>query len=289
MEGLGQLFDVMSSCFQKQYVRVLTIAGSDSGGGAGIQADLKTFAALGCYGTSAITAVTVQNTLGVKGIHSIPPSIVAAQIRAVLDDIRPSAIKIGMVHTAALAEVISSTLMNYPDIPVVFDPVMISTSGHRLIEDDTVAAIKCGLLKSANLLTPNIDEASLLCGRKIESLADMFTAAASMLDMGCRGVLLKGGHLVGPMMNDVYMDAEGTSQVFSAKAVQTTNTHGTGCTLSAAIAAHLALGLPIVEAIKRSKDYVNAALEAGKDVLTGAGNGPLNHAFDPVKQLIIGI
>jgi hydroxymethylpyrimidine/phosphomethylpyrimidine kinase len=142
----------MSSCFQKQYVRVLTIAGSDSGGGAGIQADLKTFAALGCYGTSAITAVTVQNTLGVKGIHSIPPSIVAAQIRAVLDDIRPSAIKIGMVHTAALAEVISSTLMNYPDIPVVFDPVMISTSGHRLIEDDTVAAIKCGFINCSTLL-----------------------------------------------------------------------------------------------------------------------------------------
>jgi len=274
----------MNPGFEERYVRVLTIAGSDCGGGAGIQADLKTFAALGCYGTSAITAVTVQNTLGVTDIHSIPPPIVAAQIRAVLDDIRPTAIKIGMVHTAALAEVITSTLLNYPGIPVIFDPVMISTSGHKLIQDDTVDAIKCGLMKMADLITPNIDEASLLSGQEINSLRNMFEVAHLMLDMGCRAVLLKGGHLKGSMMNDVYVDEGGFSQVFAARHIETSNTHGTGCTLSAAIAAHLAMGHSYVEAISAAKDYLTSALEAGKSVVTGAGAGPLNHGFSPLIQ-----
>lgn len=275
----------MSMAFQEQYVPVLTIAGSDSGGGAGIQADLKTFAALGCYGTSAITAVTVQNTMGVRDIYSIPPAIVEAQIRAVIDDIHPKAIKIGMVHTAVLAEVIAGTLKDYPGIPVIFDPVMVSTSGHKLIQDDTIAALRSGLFRSADLLTPNLDEASLLCERAIGSLTDMLEAAKLMLDMGCRAVLLKGGHLKGPLMQDVYMAGEGICRVFEAPYIETSNTHGTGCTLSAAIAAQLALGRQPIEAITAAKDYLNLALEHGRYVRTGAGAGPLNHFFDPMKQV----
>lgn len=279
----------MSVALQEQYVSVLTIAGSDSGGGAGIQADLKTFAALGCYGTSAITAVTVQNTLGVQDIHSIPPAIVAAQIRAVLDDIQPRAIKIGMVHTAALAATIAGTLMDYPGIPVIFDPVMVSTSGHKLIQDDTIAAIRSGLFRSADLLTPNIDEASLLCGQPIGSLADMLEAAEILMGLGCKAVLLKGGHLKETLMQDVYMEAGGVSRAFASPYISTWNTHGTGCTLSAAIAANLALGHPMVESISYAKDYLTAALGQGMHVRTGAGAGPLNHFHDPMKQIKISL
>jgi hydroxymethylpyrimidine/phosphomethylpyrimidine kinase len=249
----------MSVALQEQYVSVLTIAGSDSGGGAGIQADLKTFAALGCYGTSAITAVTVQNTLGVQDIHCIPPAIVAAQIRAVLDDIQPRAIKIGMVHTAALAETIAGMLMDYPGIPVIFDPVMVSTSGHKL------------------------------CGQPIGSLADMLEAAEILMGLGCKAVLLKGGHLKETLMQDVYMEAGGVSRVFASPYISTWNTHGTGCTLSAAIAANLALGHPMVESISYAKDYLTAALEQGMHVRTGAGAGPLNHFHDPMKQIKISL
>lgn len=263
------------------YASVLTIAGSDSGGGAGIQADLKTFAALGCYGTSAITAITVQNTLGVQEIHSVPPAIVAAQIRAVMDDIRPAAVKVGMVHTAALATIIHATLKDYASVPVVFDPVMVSTSGHRLILDDTIAALKMGLFVSADLLTPNIDEAMLLSGRRIESLEDMLDAAELLLKLGCKAVLLKGGHLSGAVVHDVYATAEGLRAVYDAAHVKTANTHGTGCTLSAAIAAQLALGNTFPEAILQAKDYLQQAIEHGKDVTTGSGNGPLNHFFHP--------
>ncbi len=266
---------------QYRYPSVLTIAGSDSGGGAGIQADLKTFSALGCYGTSAITAVTIQNTLGVQGIHSIPAEIVAAQIRAVMDDIRPAAIKVGMVHTASQAYVISETIGEYPGVPLIFDPVMVSTSGHKLIEDDTIAALKAGLFKSADLLTPNLDEAALLSGITILSHDDMYSAAKLLVDQGCKAVLLKGGHLDGPVIKDIYVDAAGHSEVFVSAHVRTPNTHGTGCTLSAAIAANLSLGLTLLEAIGKAKVYLSLALEQGCNVKTGNGSGPLNHSFDP--------
>lgn len=266
-----------------KYVAVLTIAGSDSGGGAGIQADLKTFSALGCFGTSAITAVTVQNTLGVSGIHSIPPEIVQAQISAVVDDIRPGAIKIGMVHTAALAHAIAQTLRHYPDVPVVFDPVMVSTSGHKLIEDDTVSALKETLLPLAHLVTPNLEEAALLTGRSIQSLPEMLEAAGMLLDNGCKAVLVKGGHLKGPVMYDVLKTSDGRSQIFESSPICTTNTHGTGCTLSAAVAAFRALGHDLPAAVIKGRQFVLAALEAGKDVKTGAGPGPLNHFFKPEK------
>jgi hydroxymethylpyrimidine/phosphomethylpyrimidine kinase len=223
--------------------------------------------------------------MGVRDIHSIPPAIVEAQIRAVIDDIHPKAIKIGMVHTAVLAEVIAGTLKDYPDIPIIFDPVMVSTSGHKLIQDDTIAALRSGLFRSAGLLTPNLDEASLLCERQIGSLTDMLEAAELMLDLGCKAVLLKGGHLKGPLVHDVYMANEGICRVFEAPYIETSNTHGTGCTLSAAIAAQLALGRQPIEAIIAAKDYLNLALEHGRYVRTGAGAGPLNHFFDPMKQV----
>jgi hydroxymethylpyrimidine/phosphomethylpyrimidine kinase len=267
-----------------KYPAVITIAGSDSGGGAGIQADLKTFAALGCYGSSAITAVTVQNTLGVQAIHSIPAEIVEGQIRAVMDDIKPAAVKVGMVHTPELASIINETLRNYPGVPVIFDPVMVSTSGHKLILDDTIAALKAGLIVSADLLTPNLDEAVLLCGKRIKSLEDMLEAAKLLIGFGCKAVLLKGGHLNGPIMYDVYVSAEGFSTVFNAAHIQTRNTHGTGCTLSAAIAAKFALGYSMIPAIESAKSYLSSALEHGRDVQTGAGSGPLNHFFKPEQQ-----
>ena len=267
-----------------RYPTVLTIAGSDSGGGAGIQADLKTFAALGCYGTSAITAVTVQNTLGVQAIHSIPAELVEAQIRAVMDDIKPAAVKVGMVHTPELASIIDGTLKSYAGVPVIFDPVMVSTSGHKLILDDTIDALKAGLLVSADLLTPNLDEAVLLCGKRIEKLEDMLEAAELLIKLGCKAVLLKGGHLSGPITHDVYLNAEGDNVVFDATYIETRNTHGTGCTLSAAIAAELALGCSMTQAIERAKNYLSLALEHGKDVHTGRGSGPLNHFFKPEPQ-----
>ena len=269
---------------QYRYAAVLTIAGSDSGGGAGIQADLKTFAALGCYGTSAITAVTVQNTVGVQAIHSIPAEFVRAQISAVMEDINPIAVKVGMVHTAELATVIHETLKEYPKVPVIFDPVMVSTSGHKLILDDTIAALKAGLVVSADLVTPNLDEAALLCSLEIKSVKEMLNAAEMLLRLGCRAVLVKGGHLRGRVLQDVYVNADGTRSMFKAARIDTRNTHGTGCTLSAAIAAQIALGDQLPLAIKHAKEYLNFALEYGKDVQTGSGAGPLNHFHNPRKQ-----
>ena len=268
---------------QYRYPSVLTIAGSDSGGGAGIQADLKTFSALGCYGTSAITAVTVQNTLGVTGIHSIPAAIVQQQIKAVMDDIAPLAIKIGMVHSAELALAIAETLSSYPDIPVIFDPVMVATSGDKLIEDNTLSALRTTLFPVATLLTPNLDEAALLVGREITSLEEMLSAAKEILQTGCFAVLLKGGHLKGVKIFDVYIDKEGKEEVFESAYINSENVHGTGCTLSAAIAAHLSLGNALENAVSNSREYVFHAILHGRNVKTGNGHGPLNHFFNPQK------
>lgn len=266
-----------------KYASVLTIAGSDSGGGAGIQADLKTFSALGCFGTSAITAVTVQNTLGVTGIHSIPPEIVEAQIRSVMDDIQPAAIKIGMVHNAELALAIAAALQSYPGVPVVFDPVMVATSGDKLIKEHTVATLKSALFPLTTLLTPNLDEAVLLAGGQISNLTEMRLAAAEILKTGCFAVLLKGGHLKGETVYDIYLDKTGKEVVFESVFIQSGNLHGTGCTLSAAIAAHLAMGLELEQAIGPSREFVFHAILHGRMVKTGRGHGPLNHFFNPQK------
>jgi hydroxymethylpyrimidine/phosphomethylpyrimidine kinase len=265
------------------YPSVLTIAGSDSGGGAGIQADLKTFSALGCFGTSAITAITVQNTMGVSGIHSIPANIVQGQIVAVMDDIKPYAIKIGMVHSTELAEAISDTLQAYQNTPVIFDPVMVATSGDKLIREDTVSVLKTALFPLMTLVTPNLDEAEILTGQRITNLEEMRTAAKALLQTGCTAVLLKGGHLKGRRLYDVYVSTQGEEQIFESDFIESENVHGTGCTLSSAIAAYLALGEELPEAIALARTYVHNAILHGKDVKTGHGHGPLNHFFNPFK------
>lgn len=268
-----------------KYVPVLTIAGSDSGGGAGIQADLKTFSALGCFGTSAITAITVQNTLGVTGIHSVPPEIVTGQIRAVMDDIQPAAIKIGMIHTPELALAIAETLLSYPGVPVVLDPVMVATSGDRLIKSETIAIIKEKLFPLVTLVTPNLDEAAILAEMPLHQLSDMQAAATRILSHGCNAVLVKGGHLAGSELFDVYRDRDGREHIVSSEHIATSNTHGTGCTLSSAIAAYLGRGEALVRAIDLASEYIHAAIVAGQYVQTGKGHGPLNHFYAPVKQI----
>jgi hydroxymethylpyrimidine/phosphomethylpyrimidine kinase len=267
-----------------KYPAVLTIAGSDSGGGAGIQADLKTFSALGCFGTSAITAVTVQNTCGVYNIHSIPPAIVQEQINVVMNDIHPVAIKIGMVHSADLAIAIASTITKY-QVPIILDPVMVATSGAKLIEDSTIEVLKKKLFPLATLITPNLDEAEILAALKIKDVEGMKAAAANIIKTGCNAVLIKGGHLKGERIYDVYLDKNGKQEIFESDYIDTTNTHGTGCTLSSAIAAFMTRRFELTAAITEARAYVHAAIDHGKDVQTGKGNGPLNHFFNPQKLI----
>jgi hydroxymethylpyrimidine/phosphomethylpyrimidine kinase len=265
------------------YPGVLTIAGSDSGGGAGIQADLKTFSALGCFGTSAITAITVQNTMGVTAIHSVPAPIVAGQIKAVMDDIAPAAVKIGMIHTAELAHIIADTLSHYPGLPVILDPVMVASSGDKLIKDETIETLKHRLYPLAAVITPNLDEAAILSGMKISNLDEMKLAAQKIIEAGPHSVLLKGGHLKSKELYDVYLDEAGKEVVFRSEWIDSNNVHGTGCTLSSAIAAYMALGNNLVNAISRARAYTRSAIAEGRDVQTGKGHGPLNHFFAPEK------
>lgn len=268
-----------------KYPVVLSIAGSDSGGGAGIQADLKTISALGCYGATAITAVTVQNTLGVSAVHVIPRDIVTQQIKAVADDMKPRAIKIGMIPEPGTATAIARILQEYPHIPFILDPVMVSSSGYRLAENNAVTVLKYQLFPLAALITPNLDEAMLIAGIDIRTVEDMEIAAARFIELGCKAVLIKGGHLKGVTLCDVYLDKNGSTQQFKSIAINTANTHGTGCTLSSAIAAFIALGDDMIVAIGKAKKYVHQAIECGKDVKTGLGHGPLNHFFDPQKMI----
>jgi len=271
-------FFILHSSF-KNYIPVLTIAGSDSGGGAGIQADIKTMSALGCYATSAITAITVQNTLGVTAIQAVEPDIVAGQIRAVMEDIRPRAVKIGMVNDAATVSAIADTLRGYSIDNLIIDPVMVSTSGSRLMRDDALDVLRTQLMPICTLLTPNLPETEVIADMRITDKECMDEAAERIKKMGCRAVLIKGGHIAGRKIDRLY---EGNDmREYACDDVPTHNTHGTGCTLSAAIASFLALGLPMTEAISHAKDYVTEALKAGADVKTGDGHGPVNHFFDP--------
>ena len=271
-----------------KYKCALTIAGSDSVGGAGIQADIKTMSALGVYAASAVTAVTVQNTKGVYGIEALRPEIVAGQIRAVMDDIYPSAVKIGMVNDSATISAIAETLGDYPDTLVVIDPVMVSTSGCRLMQEDALLTFRTELLPLAFLLTPNVPEAEILADTSIGSVGDMDHAAATICREAHCDVLIKGGHLDGATKTDILYSGGSRKATFETKTVDTRNTHGTGCTLSSAITAHLALGYDTTDAIKLAKDYLYGALEAGKDVEIGKGYGPVDHFFQPrclVKEL----
>lgn len=264
-----------------EYVKCLTIAGSDSGGGAGIQADLKTMSALGVYGMSVITAITAQNTCGVSAIQPIEAPVVRAQIEAVLSDIGTDAVKIGMLHSPRIVETVIDMLDQYTPRYTVFDPVMISTSGHKLIEDETIELIRSEMFGRVIVITPNIDEAILLSKIDIIDLKDMYKAAEIFLKNGCRNVLMKGGHLKGHKMTDILFSQENEPLILSADQIVTDNTHGTGCTLSSAIASYLALGHELYQAVTLAKDYITSALQAGAGICTGKGHGPLNHFFNP--------
>ena len=264
-----------------EYPRVLSIAGSDSGGGAGIQADLKTIAALGCFGMTAITALTAQNTCGVRAIHGVPPQMLRDQIDAVVEDIGVHAVKIGMLHAPEIVRTVAEAIDRHALKNVVFDPVMVATSGAVLIEKTAMDALARELFLCVAVVTPNLDEAALLVNRPLNSVEDMAQAAASLKAMGARAVLLKGGHLPGEVVTDLLLTESGEMHWMEAPRIHSPNTHGTGCTLSSAIAAHLALGAPLVDAVRRARDYVRGALKAGRTVRTGKGSGPLNHAYSP--------
>ena len=251
--------------------RVLIVAGSDSGGGAGIQADLKTVSALGGFGMTAITALTAQNTLGVFGVHPVPPEFIVQQMRVVLDDIGADAIKIGMLGSAEIAEAVADFLET-TNIPIVLDPVMVSTSGSALLDAPGAAAMKQRMLPKALLLTPNLREAEALTGLKIDGLTAMERAAERLLRLGPRNVLLKGGHLDGDELIDLLVGQDGRAE-FRHPRIDTRHTHGTGCTLASAVAAGLAQGLMLRDAVSGAHDYVQKAIRAAPGF--GRGNGPL--------------
>lgn len=266
-----------------RYYTALTIAGSDSCGGAGIQADIKTMSALGVYAASAITAITVQNTKGVYGIQNVEPEIVKGQIEAVMEDIHPDAIKIGMVNDCDTIRAIAETLKKYQESfqHLVIDPVMVSTSGCRLMQEDALDVFITELLPLATLLTPNIPEAEILANRKIENAEDIKAAAAAISKLGCRYVLIKGGHFDGEEKIDHLFEGGKQKTSYRGISVNTRNTHGTGCTLSSAITSYLAREMDMNTAIAMAKTYLSGAILAGKDIKIGEGHGPVNHFYEP--------
>ena len=255
----------------------MSIAGSDCSGGAGIQADLKTISALGAYAATAITAITVQNTTGVRAIHPVPPVFVRGQIEAVMDDIRPDAIKIGMINDIQIVRVISDCLQKYSPAYVVYDPVMVSTSGKKLMTDEAIEEIKKELLPLVTLITPNIDEAKVLTGKSIHNIQDMQAAAKMLTDDYHTSILLKGGHLEGDNMCDLLHTSESIYHIYEEKKIESHNLHGTGCTLSSAIAANLAKGLHVKEAVEEAKAYITEAIGFGFPL--GKGVGPVHHFY----------
>lgn len=268
------------------YPRVLTIAGSDSSGGAGIQADLKTMTALGCYGMTVITALTAQNTVGVTAIHDIPIDMVKAQIDAVVDDIGVNAVKIGMLSSATIIQTVSQAIEVKALPQIVLDPVMVSATGAQLIADDAKDALVEMLFPKVQVITPNLDEASLLLGFQINTMADINRAAYALAGQGANAVLIKGAHLIAKDVLDVLAIRQvrtGAIELHELKSprIQTHNLHGAGCTLSSAIASYLALGLDLPEAVQAARVYVLAAIKAGMSVRTGHGVGPLNHTYAP--------
>lgn len=266
----------------KEYRRALSIAGSDPSGGAGLQADLKTFSALGVFGTTAIVAVVDENTQGVYGVHPIPDSFVAGQIRSVMSDIGTDAVKIGMLHSSSLIRTVLETLREYPDVrDIVLDPVMVATSGDPLLEPDAIGTLRDELIPYARVITPNLPEASMLLGTTVDRQDELEDAAR---DLSAKfgdsrvSVMLKAGHLDDDTLTDIFYNAE-TGRVLrlTSPRVRTVNTHGTGCTMSSAIAAWLAKGADLDTAVTNAKDYVAAAIAAGADYRIGKGHGPVNH------------
>lgn len=266
----------------KQYNRVLSIAGSDPSGGAGIQADIKTISACGCFATTAITAVVDENTVGVTDVHPVPIRFVTGQIRSVLDDIGADAVKIGMLHSAELVETVRCTLADYPEVrKIVVDPVMVATSGDPLLEATAVESLKTRLIPMATVITPNIPEAEILLGERIEDSAAL-PDAARRLSEECGGVavFLKAGHLSDQTLTDYFYNAQsGRLTPLSSPRIATRNTHGTGCTLSSALSSFLALGLSLDEAAAEAKRYIAGAIEAGAEYSIGKGHGPVAHFY----------
>ncbi len=256
--------------------RALTIAGSDSSGGAGIQADLKTFTALGVYGMSAITSVTVQNTQGVYGVLDVPPQMVYEQIKVVVKDIGVDAVKTGMLHTEAIIKFVAEAIKDFSIDKFVMDTVMYSKSGYPLLEESAQKALIERLIPLATVITPNIPEAERLCNFRINSIEDMERACKTLLSFGCKAVLVKGGHLKDGNNVDVFYDGV-SFEYLQGRFVDTKNTHGTGCTLSSAITAYLAKGFDLKTAVKKAKEYIQGAIENSLNI--GKGHGPLNHMW----------
>jgi len=267
----------------KRYPVILAIAGSDSSGGAGIQADIKAISALGAYASTAITAITVQNTTGVKAIHPVPAEYVKGQIEVVMEDILPDAIKIGMINDIEIVRVIAESILKYNPKHVVFDPVMVSTSGSKLINDDAIEVLVKELIPLTHLITPNLNEVEVLTGKRCNNIEEMKEAAKELLSFGSQAVLVKGGHLPGEEMYDVLQtNSQKEPVIFVDKHIESSNVHGTGCTLSSSISTFLAFGENIADAVNKAKKYTTGAIESGKDVFIGHGNGPLNHFYNPV-------
>lgn len=266
---------------KKQYKTALSIAGSDPSGGAGIQADLKTFSACGCYGSTVIVAVVDENTVGVTGVHPIPVPFVSGQIKSVLDDIGANAIKIGMLHSSELILAVRDTLAEYNIKNIVLDPVMVATSGDKLLQDEAIETLKTELIPFVRVITPNIPEAEILLGRKIENQKDLSAVIKDLSFGGKVSVMLKAGHLKEDELTDVFYNAE-TDEIIelTSKRIATKNTHGTGCTFSSAITAFLAHGLPLNDAARKAKEYINHAIVAGADFEIGKGHGPVHHFFN---------
>ena len=253
----------------------MTIAGSDSGAGAGIQADLKAFAAMGVYGTSVLTAITAQNTHGVTEAYELPASIIGAQVDAVLSDIGADAVKTGMLSSSAVIDCVVEKLRSYAVEKLVVDPVMVAQAGSRLLREDAVEALRRDLMPMASLVTPNRWEAEVLSGRSVTDVAEARLAARELVLMGARSALVKGGHIHGPPTDVLFDGSEFTE--FTAERVQTTSTHGTGCTLASAIAACVARGQSVQDAVAAGKEYVTGAIRAAQPI--GGGNGPVNHFY----------
>lgn len=273
---------------RKTYPVVLSIAGSDSSGGAGIQADLKTFSALGVYGTTAITAITAQNTQGVISQFALTPQIVYDQLIAVIEDINPLVVKIGMLANSDIVIAVANALSKY-SIPLILDPVIISSSGHRLLSVEAIDVIKERLLPMATLITPNIPEMEYLTNMSLSSDEEKYDAAQNLMSFGINAILLKGGHENGDEKIDIlYLKSEKGVKIsyFSSPTIPTKNIHGTGCTLSSAIAAFMARGKCMEDAISMAKDFISDAIHHGADIEIGRGHGPVNHGFNPLKMMI---
>lgn len=263
---------------KKKYHKALTIAGSDSSGGAGIQADIKTFSALGCYGMSVVTALTAQNTRGVTSVHAVPAVFVEDQLEAVFNDMGADAVKIGMLYSVEVVETVARQLMKHSAKNIVLDPVMVAQSGDRLVQGKAITAVRDLLIPLATVVTPNVPEASVFLNRPIHTSEDMRKAAIQLASCGAGSILLKGGHLDGSDSTDVfYICREDRFIVLEAERIATRNNHGTGCTISSAIASYLARGLSLEKAVRKAKEYLTKAIRAGSEYEIGSGHGPVHH------------